>query len=399
MIPMKISEGNKLRVLYFLVFCCTASWLPIFADYLKSRSLSGIEIALLLSITPIMMFLAQPFVGMAADRLGYKKSLVLALLLSAIAFALFLLEGSFYFLLINTVVMALFYNTLQPLLDSLSLDLSQRDPKFSYGTLRIAGAAGWAFTGIFVGYFIDEINTSVIFAVSSASLFIAFLFSFLLHGGKPVSKVSEPSAWSNPMPMFKNRTLIILLLCVVLISAGATTIWNFYSIYMKENGASASLVGFGISFQGLCELPFFYFSAVIIQRLGIRATLLFTVFATAIRLFLYAIVKIPEAAIAIELLHGISWSLFWVVCVESVNKLVPERWRATGQSMLYAAYFGIGAIAGNFWTGYLYDEQLSISAIFLLNAFAITGIGLAMVFALKGNDFSRTSTRLEKERA
>ena len=399
MIPMKISEGNKLRVLYFLVFCCTASWLPIFADYLKSRSLSGIEIALLLSITPIMMFLAQPFVGMAADRLGYKKSLVLSLLFSAIAFALFLMEGSFYFLLLNTVVMALFYNTLQPLLDSLSLDLSQRDSKFSYGTLRIAGAAGWAFTGIFVGYFIDEINTSVIFAVSSASLFIAFLFSFLIHAGKPVPKVSDPSAWNNPMPMFKNRTLIILLLCVVLISAGATTIWNFYSIYMKENGASASLVGFGISFQGLCELPFFYFSAVIIHRLGIRTTLLFTVFATAMRLFLYAIVKVPEAAIAIELLHGISWSLFWVVCVESVNKLVPERWRATGQSMLYAAYFGIGAIAGNFWTGYLYDEQLSISTIFLLNAFAITGIGLAMVFALKRNDFSRTSTRLEKESA
>jgi PPP family 3-phenylpropionic acid transporter len=159
---------------------------------------------------------------------------------------------------------------------------------------------------------------------------------------------------------------------------------------MKENGASASLVGFGISFQGLCELPFFYFSAVIIQRLGIRATLLFTVFATATRLFLYAIVKVPEGAIAIELLHGVSWSLFWVVCVESVNKLVPERWRATGQSMLYAAYFGIGAIAGNFWTGYLYDQQLSISAIFLLNAFAITAIGLAMVFAFRRSDLSNT---------
>jgi PPP family 3-phenylpropionic acid transporter len=392
---MKISEGNKLRVLYFLVFCCTASWLPIFADYLKSRSLSGLEIALLLSITPIMMFLAQPFVGMAADRLGYKKSLILSLFLSAIAFALFLLEGSFYFLLLNTVMMALFYNTLQPLLDSLSLDLSHRDSKFSYGTLRIAGAAGWAFTGIFVGHFIDATNTSVIFAVSSVSLFVAFLFSFLLHGGNSGLKAVETSAWANPMPVFRNRTLIILLACVVLISAGATTIWNFYSIYMKENGASASLVGFGISFQGLCELPFFYFSAVIIQRLGIRATLLFTVFATAIRLFLYAIVKIPEAAIAIELLHGISWSLFWVVCVESVNKLVPERWRATGQSMLYAAYFGIGAIAGNFWTGYLYDEQLSISAVFLLNAFAITAIGLAMVFAFKRSDLASDRTGAE----
>ena len=40
---MKISEANKLRILYFLVFCCTASWLPIFADYCKEQGLSGIQ--------------------------------------------------------------------------------------------------------------------------------------------------------------------------------------------------------------------------------------------------------------------------------------------------------------------------------------------------------------------
>ena len=59
---------------------------------------------------------------------------------------------------------------------------------------------------------------------------------------------------------------MFLLICVFLISTGATAIWNYYSIYMKENNASASLVGFGLSFSGLCELPFFYFSARIIRK-------------------------------------------------------------------------------------------------------------------------------------
>jgi PPP family 3-phenylpropionic acid transporter len=79
-------------------------------------------------------------------------------------------------------------------------------------------------------------------------------------------------------------------------------------------------------------------------------------------------------------LHGISWSLFWVVCVECVNSLVEEDWRATGQSLLYAAYFGAGAIAGNFWTGYLYDEQLRISQIFLLNAGIVTVVAVVVGF-------------------
>lgn len=182
------------------------------------------------------------------------------------------------------------------------------------------------------------------------------------------------------MGVLANKQLIFLLLAVLLISIGATTIWNFYSIYMKENGASASLVGYGLSFQGLCELPFFYFSARIILKFGLRATLMVTVVATALRLFLYSVTGNPKLAILIELLHGISWSLFWVVCVEYVNLLVPEDWRATGQSLLYAAYFGAGAILGNLWTGFLYDAQMKMATIFLLNAGVVSIVAVFIFF-------------------
>jgi PPP family 3-phenylpropionic acid transporter len=380
---MKISDANRLRILYFLVFCCTASWLPIFADYLKDRGLSGIRIGIVLSITPFMMFLVQPFYGMLADKLGYKKCLLWSSALATLSYIGYLFHGGFAYLFVVTICMAVFYNGIQPVLDSLSLGLVQKNPSFSYGTLRIAGAAGWAFTGIVAGHFIDTVNTTVIFVISAISMLLTFLFSFSLQADHVKPPASETQSFSNAKQVFTNRTLIFLLVCVFLISAGATTIWNFYSIYMKENGASASLVGFGISFQGLCELPLFYFSAKIIKRLGIRRTLLVTVFATALRLLLYSVVKDPHAAIFIELLHGISWSLFWVVCVEYVNMLVKEDWRATGQSLLYAAYYGAGAIAGNLWTGYLYDTKMKVSQIFLLNAGIVFLVGLFIWFFMK----------------
>ena len=365
---MKINEANKLRILYFLVFCCTASWLPIFAEYLKDRGLTGIKIGIILSIPPFMMFLVQPFYGMLADRFGYKKCLLLSSILASLTYVFYIFDGGFVYLFVITVFMALFYNTLQPLLDSLSLKLVETNPKFSYGTLRIAGAAGWAFTGIITGQLIDAISTTVIFAISAVSMLLTFIFSFLLNYEPKRSTSQANQSFENVKEVFANKTLLFLLLSVFLISAVATTIWNFYSIYMKENGASASLVGYGISFQGLCELPLFYFSAKIIGKLGIRNSLIITIFTTAVRMLLYSVVKNPYAAVFIEVLHGISWSLFWVVCVEYVNMLVKKDWRATGQSLLYAAYFGAGAIAGNFWTGYLYDAKMKIAEIFLLNA-------------------------------
>ena len=373
---MKISEANRLRILYFLVFCCTASWLPIFADYLKDRGLTGIKIGIILSITPFMMFLVQPFYGMLADKLGYKKCLLWSTALASISYVFYLFHGGFFYLFAITVCMAIFYNGIQPVLDSLSLRLVEKDPSFSYGTLRIAGAIGWAFTGIVAGYFIDSISTTVIFVISAISMFLTFIFSFSLRLENVKRPASETQGFQNVKEVFQNRVLIFLLLCVFLISVGGTAIWNFYSIYMKENGASASLVGYGISLQGLCELPLFYFSARIIRRFGIRVTLMITVFATALRLFLYSVVKNPNAALFIEVLHGISWSLFWVVCVEYVNMLVKEKWRATGQSFLYASYYGAGAIVGNLWTGFLYDTKMKIAEIFLLNAGIVLIVGI-----------------------
>lgn len=380
---MRLSEANKLRLLYFLVFCCTASWLPILADHLKGLGLSGIRIGIILSVTPFMMFLVQPFYGMLADRWGYKKVLIFSSFLAGLSYLGFLVQGGFAYLLLITVLMAVFYNTLQPVLDSLALKLAQNNPKFSYGTLRIAGAAGWAATGIVTGYFIDTINTSVIFVFAAASMLLTTLFSLALKTDNEKVVDAGSQSFEHIREVFGDRTLIFLLLCVFLVSAGATTIWNFYSIYMKENGASASLVGYGISFQGLCELPLFYFSARIISRFGLKTTLLITVFATALRMLLYSVVKDPVAALFIEVLHGISWSLFWVVCVEYVNMLVREEWRATGQSLLYAAYFGAGAIVGNFWTGYLYDTHMKIADIFLLNAVIVALVGLFIWMFMK----------------
>ena len=380
---MKITEANKIRILYFLVLSCTASWLPIFADYLKDRGLNGIQIGTILSITPFMMFAVQPFYGAMADKLGYKKCLIFSSLLASFSFAMFLMEGGFIWLFVVTALMSLFYNSIQPVLDSLSLVLAGKNRSVNYGTLRIAGALGWASTGIIVGYFIDSIDTTVIFVSSAISMFLTFLVAFSLPSidDRKIAAKHEPS--ENFWVVFSNKYLMFLLLCVFLVSACATTIWNFYSIYMKENGASASLVGYGLSIQGLCELPLFYFASRIIKKFDIKNTLIITVLATALRLFLYSRIKNPQAALFIELLHGVSWSLFWVVCVEYVNNLVQENWRATGQSLLYGAYFGVGAIAGNFWTGYLYDSEMKISEIFLLNAFIIFTVSIFIKLFMK----------------
>ncbi len=378
--------GNLLRLLYFLVFCCTASWLPVMADFCISRGLTGIQTSVVLSITPLMMFLVQPLTGTLADRFGFRKILLLASTLAAFSYLGYLMQGGFLWLMAVTIVMSVFYNTIQPVLDSLSLQLADKDPAFSYGTLRVAGALGWAVTGIITGKVIDGSQVGMVFVISFISMAgVALLTLFLPK--QDVILPSESAGYTGSTQLLKNKQLLFLLLAVVLISTGGTAIWNFYSLYMKGNGASATLVGYGLSLQGLCELPFFYFSARIMLRFGTRLTLILTVLVLSLRLLLYAFVSKPEMAIPIELLHGISWSLFWVACVEYVSKLVDAKWMATGQSLLYAAYYGLGAIAGNYWTGFLADKAMPYGQIFLLNGVIVFMVAILLAI------FLRTSPR------
>jgi MFS transporter, PPP family, 3-phenylpropionic acid transporter len=373
-----MSKATALRVVYFLVFCCTGAWLPKLYDYCIYRGLSEAQWALILSITPIMMFAVQPLYGFLADKLGHKKTLLISTLLAAISYTGFLYKLDFTGLIIVTIAMSLFYNTIQPVLDSMALQIAKSNPKFSYGTLRFYGAAGFAVTTIITGQIIDAVDITVIFIVSAITMFLAFVFSLFLKD--EAHQKDTTNAYSNVWGVLKNRSLLFLLFCVFLVSMGATTIWNFYSAYLKDNGASDSLVGYGLSFQGLCELPIFYFSARIILKLGLKTTLIITVLATIIRMLLYHFIKNPIATLPVELLHGFSWSLFWVVCVEYVNKLVAERWQATGQSLLYAAYFGAGAIAGNYWTQYFLGRGIKLADVFLINSgiIAVTAVSIGL---------------------
>jgi PPP family 3-phenylpropionic acid transporter len=383
---MKLTEAARLRILYFFAFACQSAWLPIFADYLGGKGFTGFRLGFILSITPAMMFLVQPIYGYIADKVGYKKTLLIASALASVSFLGYIIQGGFFYMAGVTILMSLFFNTTQPVLDSLALQLTNKNSKFSYGSLRIAGAAGWSFMGIVTGYLIDNINTQVIFIIAAVAMAVTFLFALGLssYANNVTEEKDDTPALKQIGTLLSNAQFLKFLIAVVFISIAATTIWNFYSSYMKEdNGATATIVGYGIALQGLCELPLFYFSAQIIKFFGLKKTLLITLLATALRMWLYSTIRNPQWALCIEILHGISWSLFWVVCVEYVNKLVKDEWKATGQSILYAAYFGIGAIGGNFWTSYLHDNKMKYSDMFLLNAGIILVTGVAVWFFVK----------------
>lgn len=158
-----IRPAARIRLSYFLVFWCTASWLPLLADYCVGRGLTPVQVSVVLSITPVSMFLFQPVAGLLADRFGFKQALVISTFLAALSYLGFLAVQHFTTIVLVAVAMSVFYNAVQPILDSISMQCSKKDSRISYGKLRVAGAIGWSFTGWLTGQMIEQINLDVIF--------------------------------------------------------------------------------------------------------------------------------------------------------------------------------------------------------------------------------------------
>jgi PPP family 3-phenylpropionic acid transporter len=372
-----------LCILYLLAYGSGAAWRPLFYVYLKDMGLAGIQIGVIASIIPAVMLVTQPLWGMGADRWGRHRCLMLAMFLSSVLLSGFLLNVDFWFLFCWTILVALFSNPVPPIIDSLALDHLEVKPKLSYGHFRIWGAIGWGVIATLMSFVISRGNMGVIFPAAGILMFVGWLVAFRLKHPEGKHSVFEVN-WKNLITVLHNRRLIMFLIAIVFLSIAIASTWTFYAVYLDDMGASRKLITLAFGIQGFSELPFYLIAGAIIKRFGTAKTLLFTFFATSFRLFLYSVAPTAAMAVSIEVMHGLTWTLFLVTSVEYVNKLVEPRWRATGQSLFWAAYFGAGMIMGSIWAGFLYD-RIPLKSIFGLNGCLALLVFLAGMSALRTN--------------
>lgn len=368
------------RVLYLLFYGSQASWLPLFNVYLQQLGLSGLQIGILAGLRPALMLVGQPLGGFVADVWGRRRTLMVTMPLAGLLLLAYVYPGSYGYLLVVAAVYALISNPVGPLVDSVALDYLDQKPHVSYGQLRLFGAVGWAAGALLAGNLVTGRDIRIMFGLGAVLMLIAWGAAAVARHGQRES--STGGTWREARLLLGNRDLLTFLVVVALIQIGASSIFTFYSLYLKEIGATDRLIGVAYSLQGLSELPLYLAAAIIIKRIGIRRTLVTTFVITSGRLFLYSIVSVPWMAAGIELVHGLSFSLFLVAAVEYVNRQVPPEWRATGQSLFWASYFGLGSIVGNSLAGFLFD-RMAIQSMYALFGWWVLAIAVIAFFVLK----------------
>lgn len=333
----------------------------------------------------LVMLLVQPLWGILADKYGKMRCLKISILSAVLIFLLFPLLGkSIYPIVILTMALALFNNPVLPLLDSLTLDQIDRVQNISYSNIRFWGAPGYGLGAVVTGWLIPVFGVGVAFYTSACFLVLCLLSMMRLSTLQGKNRGIDLE-FKNLADILSNPVTLFFLFIIFAVSIGQSAITSFLSVYMREIGASAEIIGTTIGVQALSELPFYFIAAWLLTRMKPGYIVIIAIVATTIRLFLYTLNSNPNLVFLIEMMNGMTWTLLWISSVEFINGIIPAKWRTTGQSLLWAVYFGAGAISGNILSGWLY-ESMSMQRVFGINSMLTAGITIIAAIVIVNNN-------------
>ncbi len=376
-----LAGNNRYRVVFLFSFASLGSWMPSLNLWLEDQGMRGTEMGYLSAIPWLVMLLVQPFWGILADRAGKMRCFHFSVILAVLLFAVFpfIAKGT----LLTAVMIflfAVFQTPVLPLLDSITLDHAALHPQVSYSSLRFWGAPGFGLGAWLTGMLAETYGSNVIFYLSAAFLLLAWLPATRFERTAPAVSAADLS-FKELGRTLGNKVLLIFLLVVMIVSIAQSASSFFLTVYMREIGASSSVTGAAIGVQALSELPFYFIAAWLLRKTAPGKVLIIAIFGTALRLLLYYLNGNPYAVIGIESLNGVTWTLLWLASVEFVNAKVPAQWRTTGQSMLWAMYFGAGAVLGNIIIGRLY-ETMPMQQVFGIFSLLVLITGAAALLLL-----------------
>jgi PPP family 3-phenylpropionic acid transporter len=363
--------GWHMRAGYFWYYAAVGAFSPFTALYYRDLGFSGVQVGVLTALPAISASLTGPLWGAITDSLAIHRAVLRVGLAAAVVIALLASQPTGFLPLLALVgLLAMVMVPVPPLLDNYGVNVAERAEQ-SYGALRVWGSIGYMAVVYAMGIVMNDGVTSLFFVAYAACLGVTLL-SVL---GLPTlaERYSRPLLGGIRM-VRHNRPLLLLMIVSFLITSGASIIYAFLGIHIRQMGGSNTLVGAAFSVSALSELPVIFFGGWLMAKLGARRLIVVSLVAYLVRFIAFGTITVPEGVIAAQLLHGLSFGAFLVASVTLAHRLAGQEHSATAQALLSTVSFGFGSITGSLIGGALLDEVSTFTV--------YRGIAVLMIFTL-----------------
>lgn len=344
------------------------SFLPIYLNY---KGFDGIEIGWVLAVGPLASLFAQPFWGFMSDKYQTVKRMLLiclsGLLISSVIFfqmnhlsALLLMAAVFYF----------FTSPVGALGDSLA-QRRANELGISFGNIRTWGSIGFAVSSLLVGEILALIGIKYILFPYLFCGIATFLACLTLKDVQVNS--STRLQLSDVKRVVKNPRFLIFLLLVMFITVAHRASDSFIGIYITQLGGGEGLIGWSWFVGVASEALIFALAGLWFRKFHELIFIIAAGVLYSFRWFAYSFIEDPMVIIFFQVLHGLTFAVFYLSAFQYVTNLIPKDLQATGHLVFVSIFFGLSGIIGSLGGGALIDSAGGETLYFYMGASALIG--------------------------
>ena len=269
-----------------------------------------------------------------------------------------------------------------PLADSIALSGVRRFGT-DFASIRIWGSVAFLAVNICAGLVIERFGSAAVPTMLAAAFASVFLAACLMPRLGRRRRLSDAGPLPAGPQSLGRPAVLTFLLATGLIQASHGYLYSFGSIYWKESGISADLVGFLWAAPVFAEIVLFRYYRRIFGSARPEIVLLVAGGVAVARWSLFPIIGSLGLGFSgffvAQLLHGLSFGATYLAQQNYLAHAVPEEQSGSAQGLAVFVH-GLIMAAVMFASGPLYD--LSKGAGFAVMAFiALVGVALGYWFA------------------
>lgn len=373
----------SLRLYYFTSFAALGAYAPFFPRWLEAHGATGVGMGAVSALVPALGILGPPIVGLFADALGMRGSVLrvacagACLSIAALAIAAGMSPSlSFGVLFAAVFAYAAFRSPMVMLADVVALERT-RASGTTYGKVRLWGSIGFLVAAIGVGRAVDARGSAALPAVIAALLAMTAAAAWTLP--------ARPAAPRLPV-VPEARALLAApdfatFLVVSLLSQIAHAAYDLcFSLHLRDLGAGGDLVGVAWAAGVVFEIALMIVAESLLARFSAPALLVVALFGAAARWALIAMVGSIPLLLAFQPLHALSFALWWIASLAYVKARAPAHALATAQG-LFSAAVAMGAVAGMLAWGAIYRRSGGSTVFGVAAGIALLGAIAAVLWA------------------
>ncbi|WP_332694331.1 MFS transporter [Halalkalibacter lacteus] len=340
---------SAFNFLFYAGYSIIIFFLPL---YLRSKGLMTVEVGVVMAAGAFVSIFAQPFWGIMSDRKKTVKWILLIVLVSGLFISIPLFLADQFLLIVVLMFLFMFFiSACLPLTDSLTFRFAQENGR-NFGFIRSWGEVGVAVSTISVGLLIEIYGIRYLGFMYMFLVFLLICTTFLV---KDVVRKSEPVTKEGLVKLFTNTRIIWFLILVLFLAIPHRMNDSLLAIYLMDMGAKESQVGTAWMVATLSTVPVLACMGYLVRRYNEFGLFVIAGFMYSLRWILYSMASEPNTLVFLQILHSLTFPVFFVSAITYLTRIVPDELRATGQTMFAAIFGGIAGIIGSSTGGFLYD--------------------------------------------